>query len=183
MTAAAHEAPRTQIDGTLKAANSIISSQTANLQPYDDEKQLVSGCFVNPTSRGSMSVASTDPFAPPSVSPNHYSDPQEVRDALECLQRHQQIMGNFPAAFQLQLLYPSAPVNANAVRETASDGNHSVGACAVRKVLTRNMKVKGYRNLRVVDSSAIPAIPRFAGPLASVYMLAEHAAERIIAGK
>ena len=172
-----------QIDGTLREANSIISSQTANLQPYDNEKQLVSGCFINPISRGTMSAASADLYAPPSVSPNHFSKQSEAEDALKCLKRHMQIMDNYPKSFQLQLVYPPTPVDTDAVRETSSDGNHSVGACAVGKVINGNMKVKGFSNLRVVDSSALPAIPRWSGPMSSVYMLAEHAAELIIDGK
>ena len=67
------------------------------------------------------------------------------------------------------------------VRERTVNGNHFVGACAVGTVLDENLKVFGFDNLRVVDASAIPDMPPNAGPAASVYMLAEHVAERIVA--
>lgn len=67
------------------------------------------------------------------------------------------------------------------VRGTAGNGNHFVGACAVGTVVDGDLKVFGFENLRVVDASAIPDIPLNSGPAASVYMLAEHIAERIIA--
>jgi choline dehydrogenase-like flavoprotein len=63
----------------------------------------------------------------------------------------------------------------------APQGYHFVGANAVGSVLDGDMRVRGFSNLRVVDSSAIPDIPRNAGPASSVYMLAEFMAERIIA--
>jgi choline dehydrogenase len=68
-------------------------------------------------------------------------------------------------------------------RDTTINGYHFVGGCAVGSVLDADLKVKGVRSLRVVDASAIPGIPQNAGPSPSVFMLAEHAAERIIAGK
>jgi choline dehydrogenase-like flavoprotein len=59
--------------------------------------------------------------------------------------------------------------------------SHFVGACAVGRVLDANLKVKGFANLRVVDSSAIPEMPLWAGPASSVYMLAEHGASLLVA--
>lgn len=63
----------------------------------------------------------------------------------------------------------------------ALQGYHFVGGCAVGSVLDGNLAVRGITGLRVVDSSAIPTIPDNSGPASSVYMLAEFAAERIIA--
>lgn len=55
-----------------------------------------------------------------------------------------------------------------------------VGACGIGRVVDGDFRVFGFDNLRVVDASAIPDIPQNAGPCATVYMLAEHASERII---
>lgn len=171
-----------QIDGTLREADAIISSQTANIPPYDNERQYVEGCFINPTSRGTISIASTDPFESPRVQPNFFSQRQEAENALACLRRHEEIMANFPDRFGLNLIYPSTPLTTDSVRETSSDGSHVVGGCAVGPVLDPYFKVKGMSNLRVVDASALPAMPYMAGPLATVYVLAELAAEQILAG-
>lgn len=67
------------------------------------------------------------------------------------------------------------------VRKSTSNGNHFVGACALGTVLDPEMKVIGFSNLRVVDASAIPDMPPWSGPAGSVYMLAEHISEQIIA--
>lgn len=46
-------------------------------------------------------------------------------------------------------------------------------------MLDADLKVKGFSNLRVCDSSAIPDIIPYAGPVSSVYMLAEFLAEKL----
>jgi choline dehydrogenase-like flavoprotein len=66
------------------------------------------------------------------------------------------------------------------VQKTTVNGNHFVGACGIGRVLSPDLKVKGYTNLRVVDASAIPEMPANSGPAASVYMLAEHISDMII---
>lgn len=67
------------------------------------------------------------------------------------------------------------------VQGTTVNGNHFVGTCGIGRVLDPGLKVMGFSNLRVVDASAIPEIPANAGPAASVYMLAEHISDLIIA--
>ena len=171
-----------QIDGTLREADAIISSQTTNLPPYDNERQYGEGCFINPTSRGQISAASADTFESPKVQPNYFSERQEAENALTCLKRHQQIMDNFPGRFQMQLMFPPPPVTTDSVRETSSDGSHVVSSCPVGPVLDPYFKVHGFSNLRVVDASALPEMPYMAGPLATVYVLAELASEQILAG-
>lgn len=65
-------------------------------------------------------------------------------------------------------------------RMVSQNAQHYVGGCAVHKVVDSTFHVKGLHGVRVVDSSVIPEMPPSAGPLASTYILAEHAAELII---
>ena len=67
------------------------------------------------------------------------------------------------------------------VQETTVNGNHFVGTCGIGRVVGPDLKVMGFSNLRVVDASAIPEMPPNSGPLASVYLLAEHISDGIIA--
>jgi choline dehydrogenase len=67
------------------------------------------------------------------------------------------------------------------VREQAMNALHFVGSCGIGRVLDSDLKVIGFDNLKVVDASAIPDMPENSGPVGTTYMLAEHAAERIIA--
>jgi len=69
------------------------------------------------------------------------------------------------------------------VRRTMTSGWHPVGTCAMRPradggVVNERLVVHGTRNLRVVDASIMPLIPR--GNLQStVYAVAERAADLI----
>jgi choline dehydrogenase-like flavoprotein len=83
----------------------------------------------------------------------------------------------------VQVQPPTDVTIVETTRATTANGYHFVAGCAVGSVLGADLKVKGFTNLRVVDKSSIPEMPRIAGPASSVYILAEYAAERIIAGK
>ena len=65
---------------------------------------------------------------------------------------------------------------------SASNAFHFVGGCGVGRVVDGELRVKGFDNLRVVDASVIPDMPDDAGPMASVYMLAELLSEKVIQG-
>jgi choline dehydrogenase-like flavoprotein len=67
------------------------------------------------------------------------------------------------------------------VREQAVNSWHFVGSCGIGRVLDSDLRVIGFDNLKVVDASAIPDMPENSGPVGTTYMLAEYAAERIIA--
>jgi choline dehydrogenase-like flavoprotein len=67
------------------------------------------------------------------------------------------------------------------VREQAMNALHFVGSCGIGRVLDSDLRVIGFDNLKVVDASAIPDMIENAGPAGTTYMLAEYAAERIIA--
>jgi choline dehydrogenase-like flavoprotein len=66
-------------------------------------------------------------------------------------------------------------------REQTINSNHFVGSCGIGRVLDSDLRVIGFDNLKVVDASAIPDMPENSGPAGTTYMLAEYAAEMIIA--
>jgi choline dehydrogenase len=67
------------------------------------------------------------------------------------------------------------------VREQATYAHHFVGSCGIGRVLDSSLRVIGFDNLKVVDASAIPDMTENSGPAGTTYMLAEFAAEMIIA--
>jgi len=72
------------------------------------------------------------------------------------------------------------------VRDTAVAANHQTSSCAMMPremggVVDSQLRVYGTKNLRVVDSSVIPLVPR-CNIMATVYGVAERAAELIKSG-
>eukprot|EP00168_Porphyra_purpurea_P014748 TRINITY_DN4306_c0_g1_i1.p2 TRINITY_DN4306_c0_g1~~TRINITY_DN4306_c0_g1_i1.p2 ORF type:complete len:235 (+),score=75.91 TRINITY_DN4306_c0_g1_i1:1028-1732(+) len=144
----------------------------------------VSACLTNPSSTGRLSLRSGDPFAPPAVQTNLLGGgAAEVATVVACLRRLRAITRAFPAAWGLREVKPpaAARIDAAYARSTAESGQHMVGGCAVGRVLDGRLRVRGVGRLHVVDASAIPSMTPSAGPMASVYMLAEWAAERLAA--
>lgn len=64
------------------------------------------------------------------------------------------------------------------VRKNVMIFNHNIGTCALGRVVDERLRVKGVAGLRVVDCSVIPD-QISANPMATVYALAERAADLI----
>lgn len=145
------------------------------------------GCLPNPISRGRLSLpagaaAAADPAAPPRVETNLLGDHREVTTLLSCMRTLRAVLRGFRPGFGMTETVPGTdtPLTEALVRRTADSGFHVVGGCNVGRVLDATLRVKGVDKLWVVDASVLPAMPRSAGPMSSVYMLAEHAAEALI---
>ncbi|OSX69855.1 hypothetical protein BU14_1063s0006 [Porphyra umbilicalis] len=144
---------------------------------------FVSACLSVPTALATMVVADASPTAPLRVAPNLLGgDPAEVAGIVACLSRLRSAAAALPPTFGAfdVLPPPATPVSADTVRGTASSGHHTVAGAPVGPVLTPALGVRGVARLRVVDASAIPSIPASSALMASVYMLAEFAAERLV---
>jgi choline dehydrogenase len=149
----------------------------------------VSPCLLTPRSRGSVRLASGDPSAKPIVHNAFYTD-----TAGEDMQR-------MVAALRLALDVCSQPALRPYCAEpfTAPDGDtagalrehtarttfafyHPVGTCRMGEdsdaVLDAQLRVNGIDGLRVIDASAMPAIPR-GNTNAPTIALAERAADLI----
>lgn len=154
-----------------------------------------------PLSRGSVHITSASPSpspspSPPSIDPKSLSHPLDV----EILARHvhflQAITATAPLANHIVpggKRNPSAPPSPPSfpdldaarryVREWATGSHHFSGTCSMMArelggVVDHRLRVYGCENLRVCDASIFP-ISVGASSVASVYALAEHAAEII----
>lgn len=152
------------------------------------------GCSQShPFSRGTSHISSADIDAIPDIDPKYFSHPAD----LEIMARHAQTFEtlrqtkelspffkpegkrNHPDAFKIKDLDGAKKY----VLDTALTTYHTCGTAAMlpkekRGVVNENLIVYGTNNLRVVDASIFPLIPR-GNIISSVYAVAERAADII----
>jgi len=149
--------------------------------------------LISPTSRGTVTLRSSDPFDSPIIDPNSYAtdfDLETVVAAVKLARRF--ISAQAWKGFVIAPWEPLASANTDEeivqyVRTYGSTLFHAVGTAAMSPhgapwgVLDPDLRVKGTEGLRVVDASALPHVltAHTQGP---VYLLAEAAAEKIKAG-
>ena len=153
--------------------------------PGDSGDIVVSICGVNPTSRGSVRARSTNPRDSVVLDSNVLGNDADVESGLRCLQALQGVHDELTPVLGLESLVPGPQFNGQITRDLvtrdAAFFNHFVASCSVGDVVDADFKVMGIEGLRVVDASVQPEMPPYAGPAATVYMMAELASETIVA--
>jgi choline dehydrogenase len=143
--------------------------------------------LMAPFSRGSIRLASATPGAHPVIDPAYYTDGRDIDIVIAGLGMAREI-GAAPA------LAPWCGVEAlpgpdkedlrGYVRTNIRSYSHYAGTCAIgvdeRSVVDPALHVRGIGNLRVADASVMPS-PISANTNATVYAIAERAAELILA--
>lgn len=164
---------RVGVDGYVTVATSFSDDDL-------DRKWILSACFHNPKSFGHLRIKSSDPFESPEADFAFLHNPDDMKRFLACLPKLVQLHHSFAPVYGMQLLAPpNGVVSEEFIRENLLWTGHYVGGCAVGTVVNEKLEVKHTKRLRVVDASVLNAIPKSSGPMASVYMLAEYAAEMI----
>jgi choline dehydrogenase-like flavoprotein len=150
---------------------------------------------TRPKSRGSVTLASADPYAKPTVDLGYFTDEggEDLATLVAGVRLAREIMAQ-PALAQYieEESWPGAGISTkeeveNYVRKTAVSGNAVVGSCrmgaspADSAVSASDFGVWGVRGVRVVDASLLPVIP--GGQTgAPVVMAAERAAALLVDG-
>jgi choline dehydrogenase-like flavoprotein len=151
-------------------------------------------CLNFPFSRGSIHIASPSPTDKPIIDPKYFSHPMD----LELAARHLQFMSvivqtpplskyfkeggrRIPAHAFVGNKTPTLDEAKELVRENSFTNYHPMGTCAMGKreeggVVNERLIVHGTKNLRIVDSSIFPLLPR-GNPITSNYAVAERAAD------
>lgn len=159
------------------------------------ENYVSLGCIQShPFSRGSTHIASADITVEPNIDPRYLSHPADI----EILARHLQSLDTVlrPSTHLSQFLKPDGKRNhpdafkvhdleeaKKYVVDTATSAYHSCGSAAMMPlekggVVSPELRVYGTSNVRVIDASIFPLIPR-GNIMSSVYAVAEKAADII----
>ncbi|CAG5045509.1 unnamed protein product [Parnassius apollo] len=131
---------------------------------------VTSPVVLQPASRGTVRLASANPFVSPAITPNYLQSDADVNEMVRAINIIEDLLETPP--FKQQ--------NASLIRLNLSgckglDGNdywqcysrhmtfsvyHAVGTAALGRVLDEELRVIGIKNLRVADASAVPYLPR-----------------------
>ncbi|MDB3935956.1 GMC family oxidoreductase N-terminal domain-containing protein [Granulosicoccus sp.] len=142
----------------------------------------------HPESRGSIHIASADPFEDPTIRMNYFNTQRDRDVTLEGLKRVRDIYQQ-PAFRSLwtREVIPGDNCNSDkelmdAIRANATTVYHLVGTCRMgtdkSAVVDPSLRVQGVDGLRVVDASVMPTITS-ANTNSATYMIAEKAATMI----
>jgi choline dehydrogenase len=144
--------------------------------------------LMQPFSRGTVRLASSDPDAPPVIDPNYLSDPRDGEAMVAGLTIARQIgQATALAPWRGEEVLPGPGVRTDeALRryaDTAMESyHHYVGSCRMgtdaRSVVDLALRVHGISGLRIADASVMPSIPS-GNTNATVYAIAERAATLI----
>src|ERR1051325_8423541 len=142
---------------------------------------------LKPESRGSITVESSNPRAPPVIKPNYCSDAagKDIRTLIEgVLWMRRIVTAPEFASLAGAEITPGSGVSSDQqlaayVRQNVETYFHPVGTCKMGTdelaVVDPQLRVRGVERLRVVDASVMPSIPR-ANTNAATIMIAEKAA-------
>ena len=149
-------------------------------------------CNLQPTSRGTVRLASADPTAQPAIDPNYLATPEDRAVAIEGLRFTRRIMAAPALArFSPEEWKPGAHLEsdeelAQAAGDLGATIFHPVGTCRMgpdrEAVVDDRLRLKGVAGLRVIDASVMPRITS-GNTNAPTVMIAEKGADFIRAAR
>ena len=157
--------------------------------PIDGTHISTGSLLYTPTSRGAISLTSTNPNVPPSVSPHYLSNDIDRARLRNGVRKAMQVIETAPlqSIVEGETPPPDCPVLSSRssdadiderIRRYSIVWHHGAGTAALGKVVDGELRVKGVQRLRVADASIFPA-PIAATPQATVYAIALLAADLI----
>lgn len=125
-------------------------------------------CDLRPLSRGEITLNSGDPLAPPRIQPNYLSHARDLDRLVAGIRKAREILSQ--TAFdphRAEEVEPGPQVQTDEqlrdwVRQHAETVYHPVGSCKMGSdamaVVDARLRVRGVKNLRVVDASIMPTL-------------------------
>jgi choline dehydrogenase len=161
-----------------------------HLPPDSSRSLTLMPTMIYPESRGTVRLASTDPFTAPRIDPNYLAEPRDMATLVAGMELVRETSAH-PALTQQvgREVLPGSDQNgadlADFVRCNALGVYHPVGTCRMgtdeRAVVDYALRLRGVEGLRVADASIMPSIVG-GNTNAAAMMIGERAAELIIGG-
>jgi choline dehydrogenase-like flavoprotein len=188
----------TRSDPSRERANIQFHVQPLSLDRFGEPLHTfpaftASVCNVQPTSRGELRLRSSDPAAPPAISPNYLSTDEDRRVAAHSLRVTRRVVAQPALApFRPQEFLPGPSTgddDASLIKAAGDIGTtifHPVGTAKMGlesdplAVVDDRLRVLGVEGLRVIDASAMPTITS-GNTNAPTMMIAEKGAAFILA--
>lgn len=179
------------IRNAIESATEATAVSFLSRAPYGDSEKgnfvSFSSMLSHPFSVGSVHITSADSLTKPKIDFNYHSHPLDIEiharhmKALDKLAKTEPFASYLiPGKKRLPKAYSEDTIEdyKEVVRSYARTNYHPCGTCSLGTVVDSTLNVIGVRNLRVVDASIMPVIPR-GNILATVYAVAERAADII----
>ena len=169
-----------------------LSAEMAGAKTHPWPGCTFSVCQLRPTSRGTVTIKSTDPFAAPALQPNYLQTELDCRTMVEGvrmarrLARTRALGGLIGDEYRPGNSVDSDDALLDFVRNYGATIFHPVGTCKMGSdplaVVDARLRVHGVEGLRVVDASVMPTLVS-GNTNAPVVMIAEKASDMILADR
>ncbi len=157
-----------QGEPTIQSFHSAAIANEALGAPDRHPGVTLENVVLQPKSRGSVTLRDADPRSDPLIDPNWLSDPEDMRVLVAGLRRVREVL-DAPALRNLidVELQPGADATsdedlADHARRRLTCMWHPIGTCRMgndqASVVDPRLRVRGVRNLRVIDASIMPNI-------------------------
>lgn len=159
-------------------------------QPDPFSAFLLSFNACRPTSRGSLSIQSSDPFTHPLIQPNYLATDKDVSDALAGIRLLRRLATTAPLSDIITgEILPGDHLQSDEdllqdFRDRADTVYHPVGTCMMgvdpaQSVVDARLRVHGVQGLRIIDASIFPTVTS-GNTNAPTVMVAEKGAAMVV---
>ena len=186
----------THSDAKRERANIQYHVQPLSLEKFGEPLHpfpafTASVCNLRPTSRGHVRICKNDSYAPPKITPNYLSTPEDRKVAAAALSVTRKIVASpalaryEPEEYRPGIHYRTEDELAEAAGLIGTTIFHPVGTCKMGRaddptaVVDSRLCVKNVQGLRVVDASVMPFITS-GNTNSPTLMIAEKAAVMIL---